>query len=79
MPQTNCAVIFAASDFAWTPHKVELALWTDATARKLGMDLETPLDKAIAHEKKRKKMVDEGSDTDEEHEVRRKMERKTKS
>ena len=73
------SVFFAASDFAWTPHKVEIALWTDATARKLGMDLETPLDKAVATGNKRKKMVDEGSDTDEEHEVRKKKERKTKS
>eukprot|EP00112_Aurelia_sp_Birch-Aquarium-sp1_P005926 Seg1666.18 transcript_id=Seg1666.18/GoldUCD/mRNA.D3Y31 product="hypothetical protein" protein_id=Seg1666.18/GoldUCD/D3Y31 len=68
-----------ASDVIWTPHNVELALWTDATARKLGMDLEIPLDKDSADGNKRKKMVDEGSDNDEEHEVRRKKERKTKS
>lgn len=43
------------------------------------MDLEIPLDKDSADGNKRKKMVDEGSDTDEEHEVRRKKERKTKS
>ena len=53
-----------------------MALWTDATARKLGMDLETPFDKAVANRNKRKTMVDEGSDTDEEHEVRKKKRKK---
>ncbi|XP_065066009.1 uncharacterized protein LOC135691933 [Rhopilema esculentum] len=28
------------NQFEWTPHKVELALWVDLTAKKVGLDLE---------------------------------------
>lgn len=31
------------SEIKWTPHKVELALWTDVTGKKLGMNLDPEL------------------------------------
>ena len=40
--------VFADSSYGWTPHKVELALWSFCVADKLGMDLSklTKSDKA---------------------------------
>ena len=49
----------AACDFEWTPHHVELALWTEATARRLGLHLDTGT--GVKRKGKRKREVDEGA------------------
>ncbi len=48
-----CLFILDNKSSHWTPHKVELALWTKATADKLGMDLDVKMRSTISKKRKR--------------------------
>ena len=63
------------SGFDWTPHKVELALWTKKCAGKLGLDL---ADKKLSNPKdirKKKREIDDNDDVEDDTDDRSKKTR----
>ena len=69
------SIFSTGSDFEWTPHKVELALWTNKTAMKMGLNIDAAISAKRKETKKKTKDGDHDDVENSDDEIRRKAEK----